>query len=36
MNMSGELLQRIDEIVTLGFAVGDIADMLLRGGLTNG
>lgn len=36
MNMTGELLQSIDEIVTLGFAVGDIAGVLLRGGLTNG
>jgi hypothetical protein len=30
MNMTGELLQSIDEIMTLGFRVGDIAGIVLR------
>ncbi|VUT11884.1 hypothetical protein SB6416_03212 [Klebsiella pasteurii] len=30
MNMTGELLQSIDELMTLGFTVGDIAGVVLR------
>lgn len=28
MNMAGDLLQSIDEIMTLGFTVGDIAGVV--------